>query len=280
MQLLATYGGSSSEADEADEAVPPAPKRSRVSPPPPARPAPPPLFSAAPEVHGGRVRSFPHVEGNYAVSVFCALAPPPPAQEQRLASLLRRCAASLPAGTQLVPLSLATLHLSLCSPCAIRRHQSASLYAQLRARLRGAQPQLPAQCWLGGGQPLALLNDTRTRTFLALPLLLSQGDEGGTSAASAALAGAVEAVDGAFGMHGLPSLRPEGGTAHLPHVSVAWALGDVVAELQAAAESVSAEGLPGWPAPLACVRLRVGQLEASCFGEGVEVDRLLKFRGR
>jgi hypothetical protein len=120
-----------------------------------------------------------------------------------------------------------------------------------------------------------LLNDGGTRTFLALPL------GGGCAVSRSALAAAAAACDAAFASQGLPPLRPDGScNAYEPHASVAWALGDARAPLaeEAARLGVGALGAVRWAAPLRRVTLRVGQKEASCWGEGEALDGALRFR--
>jgi len=263
LALCEAYGG---EASGGEEDAEPVRKRSRHAPPA-LSPAPPPL---ATDPHEGRVRTFPHVVGNFAVAVFVPLPPPPLEAQAELAAALAALSARLAPAAQLRPLPLDSLHLSLSAPCAVRRHQAPPLYAALRARLRRSSPPPPAHARLGG-QPLALLNEAGTRTFLALPL--------GGAQAAAGLAAAVAAVDAALAGQGLPPLRPPGADAYLPHASVAWALGDAREAVREACSEVAALAALRWAAPLARVQLRVGKVEASCWGEGEAVDGALRFRG-
>ena len=129
-----------------------------------------------------------------------------------------------------------------------------------------------------------LVNDERTRTFLAVSAAAGAaggGGGGGIEGAQAAtlhqqqrqqqrgsptpppdpLLRAIDAASNAFQRHGLPRFY----AAPRPHASVAWLLGDQAAALQAAVSSPAARGMAArlvaarWQLPVSRVLCRTGQ---------------------
>nr|CAB3505118.1 unnamed protein product [Digitaria exilis] len=93
--LLASYA-SDSDSDGGEAAAVPAgspevPEPSALLPPPPLDLLQPPNFLGM----GSRVRSFPHVEGNYAVHVYIPVVIPSDAKKQ-LALAMKRAASLVP----------------------------------------------------------------------------------------------------------------------------------------------------------------------------------------
>ena len=184
-------------------------KRVRL-PPPPLSPSPDsPPFASTADAHDGRVRSFPHVEGNWATHVFIPVPPSP-----SLSALLTECSSLLPPSLPFRPLPPSSLHLSLSRTVTLRAHQLAA-FAE---RLKGALAKFP---------PFAVLlshvrvyvNDERTRSFSAV------GVEGGEQ-----LLAAVRSVDGVMREWG----KAEYYSSPSLHAAVGWRPGDAFAESAAA----------------------------------------------
>jgi len=269
--MLALAGYGSDGEDDSDAASPrgppprdgghpilgsPSKKRPRVSRE--SLPAPPPRATTA----GGRVRSFPHVDGDFATHVFLPVSVPPGARAL-LARRLAACIARVPAlrpvgrdaptppdarGDDLIPRDA---HVSLSRVFATRANQREGVLASLRRALVAAE----AFDVDVGPAFRVFVNDQRTATFLALEVRerrggdrtspgvttreASDGDGGdardggdgdGDVVSVSSFAGLVRAVDAALAPAGCPPFY-----AHpAPHVSALWAPGDVRAEVDAA----------------------------------------------
>lgn len=219
--------------------------------------------------HGGRVRCFPHVAGQFAVHCYVPL-PPLPARVAALASAACRAWApqlQLVAPTRRAPgppprgPPAGEHHVSLSRVAPVSSLAAAmELVDALREALRGAPPptglRLAPPC-------AALVNDGLTRTFLAL-----EAD----AASACALGRCLRAVDDAFCSAGLPRFY----APPRPHASLAWALGDCAPRVEAAAAAAEAEVACGlhsadasplaWAFPLTAVILLVGQREHVVWG--------------
>jgi len=209
--------------------------------------------------HHGRVRSFPHVEGNYATHVFIDVHPPPTctAPLRRLLAALQQAvgdvqpieeessAAEGSSGIDIgfsgtaghaTPAAL-SYHLSLSRTAPVRQAQIDSLIATLRQRLRRLEPFTLSMAT----EAEVFVNDDRTRSFVALTAASSQEmpftARIGTqplyecsNKSDDVLIRAINAVSAAFKLHGLPGYYEN----PRPHVSIAWCLGDKAAALEAA----------------------------------------------
>lgn len=209
-----------------------------------------------------RIRSFPHVEGNYATLVYIKLP-----QHQAVRQLFQGLLAALPTGDglpELHPIDGLQLgggpiskhrwapdplppHISLSRTVAVRLEQSRPLLASLTRQLRGSRARPKA---LGLRGLRVLPNDDRTRTFVALTV------ESGADQVCKLIA----AVNAAFAEHGLPAFYED----PQPHASFAWALGDhEVALTEALSDHNLGHDIPKEPleVPVAQVVCRVGQRE-------------------
>lgn len=261
METIAQYGSS----DE-DEALPHLP-----SP------------SSAPQ-QAGRIRTFPHVPGNFAVHVYVELAVPPAAAPP-LAALLRRAAELLPglrpvdgdAEGPVPPLVQPSYHVSLSRTVPVTLPQADPLLTALGNALHSLRPfQLSVEPDLE-----VYVNDERTRTFLALraaarpavAALVASG--GGRAPPNDPLVAAISAVSDVFEEQDLPRFY------EVPrlHASLAWLLGDEAAAVAAAvglggpsdAALVAAlEGLRAarWVAEPEAVWCRVGARRAAVWRRG------------
>ena len=157
------------------------------------------------ETANGRKRQFPHVDGQYATSVFFRVPSSP-----ELDAYLKM----IDGASRLTPIPTDELHVSLSRTVPIVHAQKASLLEELRKATqkvmrRRRQSSLDVRI---GDQGMALVNDDGSRTFVALSVRDGVG----------VLGDLVDAVSSVFVRHGLPGYYSE----KIMHVSVAWCLGD------------------------------------------------------
>ena len=206
----------------------------------------------------GRVRAFPHVQGNFATHVYVPLAVIDWTEARHelgdiLAKLARAVPTLRPIGTingnlgedcdsafdaiaSLVPDG--DLHVSLSHTFPIRAARKDGLLTALR---RGLARDL-ATGWdaLVGPNLEVFVNDARTTTFLALrvgtasPIDPSPGTSPGTANARSPWKGAYSAVNGVMRERGYPQFYED----PKPHASFAWTPGDKEAELREAIEGL------------------------------------------
>ena len=206
----------------------------------------------------GRVRAFPHVQGNFATHVYVPLAVTDWTEARHelgdiLAKLARAVPTLRPIGTingnlgedcdsafdaiaSLVPDG--DLHVSLSHTFPIRAARKDGLLTALR---RGLARDL-ATGWdaLVGPNLEVFVNDARTTTFLALrvgtasPIDPSPGTSPGTANARSPWKGAYSAVNGVMRERGYPQFYED----PKPHASFAWTPGDREAELREAIEGL------------------------------------------
>lgn len=192
-----------------------------------------------------RVRSFPHVEGNYAVHVFIDI-PVPPTCVAKVDAFLRaimiHCSDLQPVepipepkstGTSTPPLALTRFHLSLSRSAPVRLPQIDSLRASLRHSLRRIKP---FEVIIGEAVDI-FVNDDGTRTFIsatakAISLGASTSQKIGVQQVLAEttdpILRAIDSVSNVFQKHGLPRFYED---ARL-HVSMGWTLGQREMELR------------------------------------------------
>lgn len=206
----------------------------------------------------GRVRAFPHVQGNFATHVYVPLAVTDWTEARHelgdiLAKLARAVPTLRPIGTingnlgedcdsafdaiaSLVPDG--DLHVSLSHTFPIRAARKDGLLTALR---RGLARDL-ATGWdaLVGPNLEVFVNDARTTTFLALrvgtasPIDPSPGTSPWTANARSPWKGAYSAVNGVMRERGYPQFYED----PKPHASFAWTPGDREAELREAIEGL------------------------------------------
>ncbi|KAL6580656.1 hypothetical protein OROMI_008680 [Orobanche minor] len=186
--LIASYGGTSSDFDvEADTRPTHKPETS----PSPTPLPPPPIYLLHARNSSGtsdfslernnsnRVRSFPHVEGNYAMHVYIPVTIPL-AQRKELALFLKRVA-SVVGELHVVDIDILLsnlikdeqkfdqvvigreFHVSLGRAIPIRVHQRDSIMAMLRQRLQSRR-----RYWIDFNKWEVFVNDDGTRTFLSI----------------------------------------------------------------------------------------------------------------
>ncbi|CAK9870110.1 unnamed protein product [Sphagnum jensenii] len=199
-------------------------------------PSPPPEFlKSFPDLdecggQGRRVRTFPHVEGNFSLHVFIPVALSTVVRS-KLVPYLRKAAELFP-GLQSMEedfvspsprgISLANeYHISLGRTVPIRIHQIDTIVSMLRNKFRGQK-----QFWMEFGSWEVFINDEHTRSFLSLEIVAVGNPE---------IKKQVSLVDEVYKLHNLPAFYKN----PRPHISLAWALGDVTEPLVAVAAELN-----------------------------------------
>jgi hypothetical protein len=252
MEAIAQYNSSGDEQD-ADQLHPSAPTLHQNT------------STADPSLHPtvqGRVRSFPHVPGNFAVHVFINVPTPTPCLPP-LEHLLQHIKQSFPDFSPIESLDTDTISSLDNTPPPLLAQASyhVSLSRTLPIRLPLADPLLTSlrntlhqiKRFTLRIHPIleAFVNDDKTRTFLALKvsaqpvlavqLLLSQKNKNAMPEEAAAgestndpLLQAINAVSDAFEEEELQRFY----NFPRPHISLGWLLGDQFDALSAAVSRV------------------------------------------
>ncbi|KAF0892723.1 hypothetical protein E2562_017694 [Oryza meyeriana var. granulata] len=213
------------------------PESSALLPPPPLDLLQPPNFvDYSTMAQGSRVRSFPHVEGNYALHVYIPVVIPSEAIKH-LAHVMERAASFVPdlyavdadyALSELCKdeqklekvLLSREFHVSLGRTVAIQVHQIESLVAMLRQKFRSQR-----RYWMDFNKWEHFINDDCTRSFLSLEV---------TSTGLPEISKQIAMVDDVYRLHGLPEFYKN----PRPHISLAWALGDASCKLKQAIKEI------------------------------------------
>lgn len=189
---------------------------------------------------GNRIRSFPHVEGNYALHVYIPVNISSIAEKQ-LSPFIKKAAMLTPElygidtdlplcsaylksndGAQVhVPTLAKQYHISLSRTVAVRVHQIDSIVAMLRHKLRSQK-----RYWIEFGKWEVFINDDQTRSFLAMEV---------TTGGLSEISKQVHVVDEVFRLHNLPEFYKN----PRPHISVAWGLGDITLTLKQTADELN-----------------------------------------
>lgn len=235
----------------------------------------------------GRVRAFPHVDGNFATHVYVPLALSRSAQWSRaraeLGNVLARIAARVPGlrpigdyGKIGDPRATAVssfvvpdgdLHVSLSHTFPIRAARRDGLFAALRRALSASL----TRAWVARVGPNldVLVNANRTTTFLAMRVEddaeLSPGTGAGDGDVGGSFAGAYSAVDAVLTRGGYPRFHDD----PKPHASVAFAPGDVEAELVEAIKELCFDGAKeenAWNAAVSGITTRCSRVVCKVSG--------------
>ncbi|XVF08542.1 hypothetical protein REPUB_Repub07fG0012200 [Reevesia pubescens] len=171
-----------------------------------------------------RVRSFPHIEGNYALHVYIPVYIPS-TSKQVMGQFLKRVSSFVP-GLHVVDIDIPLnvlckeehkleqvvlgreFHISLGRTVPIRVHQIDSIVTMLRQKL-----QFQKRYWIDFNKWEVFVNDDQTRSFLSLEVLM-----GGL----AEITKQIQAVNEVYKLHILPEFYKD----PRPHISLAWVLGD------------------------------------------------------
>ncbi|XP_021722154.1 U6 snRNA phosphodiesterase-like [Chenopodium quinoa] len=236
--LLASYGDSDSDSDSNSStpvSIPPqnpppsqSPSPSPLPPPPLALLTPPnSLLGIIDNLQTGqpaRVRSFPHVEGNYAVHVYIPVFIPQPARKEA-SQFVKKVSSNVPGlhvidadiplknisndDQKLEDIALGReFHISLGRTVPIRVHQIDSVVTMLRQKL-----QIQKRYWIDFNKWEVFVNDDHTRAFLSLEV---------TTRGLPEITKQIQAVNEAYRLHNLPEFYKD----PRPHISLTWASGD------------------------------------------------------
>ncbi|CAL5322891.1 unnamed protein product [Camellia sinensis] len=196
-----------------------------------------------PNGKASRIRSFPHVKGNYALYVYIPVRIPS-APMKELAQFLKKVSSRVPGLNAIdidIPLNIlctddlkleqASLgrefHISLGRTVPIRRHQIDSVVAMLRQKL-----QFQSRYWIDFNEWEVFVNDDHTRSFLSIEvktkglaetILLFHTVCDTSINMSIYIRKQIQAVNEVYKLHNLPEFYKD----PRPHVSLAWALGDI-----------------------------------------------------
>lgn len=246
--LIASYGGDTSSDSDSDQTLPksttasiPEPSRTpRLPPPPVSLLKPPNLLRKLNHLETSqvtpRVRSFAHVDGNYALHVYIPVRIPSSSRE-KLARFIDKVSSLVP-GLNVVdadiPLDIVLknkkkleeialgreFHISLGRTVPIRVHQIESVLSMLRQK-----PQLRRRdrYLISFDKWEVFVNDDHTRSFLSIEVMT-----GGL----AEITRQIQAVNEVYKLHSLPEFYKD----PRPHISIAWALGDISESLKRVVE--------------------------------------------
>ncbi|KAL7590100.1 hypothetical protein Lser_V15G36026 [Lactuca serriola] len=232
--LIASYGDTSSDS-ESDSQPPLAASVDNHSPPPSSLPPPPIDLLNPPNSSGtfdylqrnsaSRIRSFPHIEGNYALHVYIPVFIPSE-RKKELALFLKKATSLIPDLHVVdldVPLSMLLkdeekliqvalgreFHISLGRTVPIRVHQIDSMVAMLRQKL-----QFQKRYLIDFNKWEVFVNDDQTRTFLSVE---------NTTRGVAEVTKQIQTVNEVYKLHNLPEFYKD----PRPHISIAWGVGDI-----------------------------------------------------
>ncbi|EYU20160.1 hypothetical protein ABFS82_06G053200 [Erythranthe guttata] len=237
--LRASYGDTSSdsesEADSGPTHIPEPIQSATPLPPPPLYLLQPPSSSGSFDFpvqtdHTNRTRNFPHVEGNYALHVYIPVTIPVTPRKD-LALFLKRVASAVRELHVVdidIPLSNYVkdeqkieqivlgreFHVSLGRTVPIRVHQRDSVVAMLRQRLQSHK-----RYWIDFNKWEVFVNDDGTRTFLSIEV---------TTGGLAEIRKQIQSVNEVYKLHNLPEFYKD----PRPHISIAWAVGDISSSLK------------------------------------------------
>ncbi|XP_031259471.1 U6 snRNA phosphodiesterase-like [Pistacia vera] len=250
--LIASYGGTSSDSDsELDYSTTitsTGVTNSNIEPETINLPLPPPPLSLLnPSNSSGtvdyltisqpqpsRVRSFPHVEGNYALHVYIPVTIPS-ALKKELAQLLKKVSSIVP-GLHVVGIDIPLnslykddskfqqitlgreFHISLGRTVPIRLHQIDSIVSMLRQKLHCQR-----RYWIDFSKWEVFINDDCTRSFLSIEVLTGGLLE---------ITKQIQVVNEVYRLHDLPEFYKN----PRPHISLAWASGDISNSLKRVVE--------------------------------------------
>uniref|UniRef100_A0A2N9F3X9 U6 snRNA phosphodiesterase n=1 Tax=Fagus sylvatica TaxID=28930 RepID=A0A2N9F3X9_FAGSY len=240
--LIASYGDATSDSDTDVSTPTQAPTNfqgfSNPLPPPPLFLLNPPNSLGTMEYlqigQANRVRSFPHVEGNYALHVYIPVYIPSTPKKE-LALFLKKVTSLVP-GLHVVDVDVPLnslckddhkleqvalgreFHISLGRTVPIRVHQIDSVVAMLRQKL-----QFQKRYFIDFSKWEVFVNDDHTRTFLSMEVIT-----GGL----AEITRQIQAVNEVYKLHNLPEFYKD----PRPHISLAWASGDISDSLKRVVE--------------------------------------------
>ncbi|XP_015958280.3 uncharacterized protein LOC107482345 [Arachis duranensis] len=241
--LKACYGDGSSDSDS--EAAPSCTTKARseeftLLPPPPISLLDPLSLLGSQDLEIGqttRVRSFPHVDGNYVLHVYIPIHISSSSKKE-IATFLKKVTSQEPnlhvvdvdlplkvlckSDEKLEQVALGReFHISLGRTVPIGVHQIDSVVSMLRQKL-----QTRHHYWIDFNHWEVFINDDHTRTFLSLEVV-----QGGL----VEITKQIELINAIYKLHSLPEFYKD----PRPHISLAWALGDISHSLKNTVNEVS-----------------------------------------
>ncbi|KMT05783.1 hypothetical protein BVRB_7g166220 isoform B [Beta vulgaris subsp. vulgaris] len=235
--LMASYGDSDSDSESSPPlSTPPHNPAPAPLPPPPLSLLNPPnsllggTLDNLQTIQPTRVRSFPHVEGNYALHVYIPVHVPQQARKEAV-QFLKKVSLNVP-GLHVVDADIPLdnllnddqklehialgreFHISLGRTVPIRVHQMDSIVNMLRQKL-----QFQKRYWIDFNKWEVFVNDDHTRAFLSIEV---------TTGGLSEITKQIQAVNEVYRLHNLPEFYQD----PRPHISLTWALGDVSDLLQ------------------------------------------------
>ncbi|XP_010684797.2 uncharacterized protein LOC104899322 [Beta vulgaris subsp. vulgaris] len=229
--LIASYGDSDSDSESSPPlSTPPHNPALAPLPPPPLSLLNPPnsllggTLDNLQTIQPTRVRSFPHVEGNYALHVYIPVHVPQQARKEAV-QFLKKVSLNVP-GLHVVDADIPLdkllnddqklehialgreFHISLGRTVPIRVHQMDSIVNMLRQKL-----QFQKRYWIDFNKWEVFVNDDHTRAFLSIEV---------TTGGLSEITKQIQAVNEVYRLHNLPEFYQD----PRPHISLTWALGD------------------------------------------------------
>eukprot|EP00300_Choanocystis_sp_HF-7_P037285 c53363_g1_i1.p1 GENE.c53363_g1_i1~~c53363_g1_i1.p1 ORF type:complete len:318 (-),score=68.22 c53363_g1_i1:116-985(-) len=175
-----------------------------------AIPSPPRMFeseeSPADGNHGGRIRTFPHIQGNFATHVFVAVEWSADLTK-RVSGILETLKAKLHPTLVQLTWPPEPLHLSLSRTVFLRRHLIDGFVAHIGEALTSHSKFVCELTWAQ-----YFHNDVRTRNFVGLCV-------GRNSSSVVQL---IRSVDNVFARYSLPPFYQD----PIPHATIAWDVGE------------------------------------------------------
>ncbi|KMT05782.1 hypothetical protein BVRB_7g166220 isoform A [Beta vulgaris subsp. vulgaris] len=264
--LMASYGDSDSDSESSPPlSTPPHNPAPAPLPPPPLSLLNPPnsllggTLDNLQTIQPTRVRSFPHVEGNYALHVYIPVHVPQQARKEAV-QFLKKVSLNVP-GLHVVDADIPLdnllnddqklehialgreFHISLGRTVPIRVHQMDSIVNMLRQKL-----QFQKRYWIDFNKWEVFVNDDHTRAFLSIEVttgglfcttifhmtqhcwsnIVFQTQEILMKLSRGLITKQIQAVNEVYRLHNLPEFYQD----PRPHISLTWALGDVSDLLQ------------------------------------------------
>ncbi|KAL2620469.1 hypothetical protein R1flu_000674 [Riccia fluitans] len=207
------------------------------------------------DAYGGRTRSFPHVEGNFALHVYIPVTIPSyarsrvlPLLEKAFKRFPKLCSVEDGSANASPNCALASklkeeYHISLSRTVPVRVHQIESIVSMLRRRLLSQN-----RYFVEFGSWEVFTNDEKTRTFLSLEIV---------AAGVLEMKKQVSATDDVFKLHNLPTFYEN----PRPHISLGWALGDISSSLKVLADELNCQNQKTllWSSQVKKVECKAGQ---------------------
>lgn len=208
--------------------------------------------------HQGRIRSFPHVEGQFATLVYFEL------HLAQTGPHLSRLLGIFDKGDHVFHRIEPPYHVSLSRTVAIKSIQMRSLISGLKNALKSAigtakRKRMRKGMWdlhgsldvRVGESASILVNDEKTRTFLSLSVSM-QG--------TMSLETVISSVSKVFKLHGLPEYYQDPNI----HASVGWCLGNQEKSMQGLLQSSDSQSSLkhlAWSASVTRILCRIGKKE-------------------